>query len=76
MGFSFDSDFGHKLDAYLTDVPDEPESKFKCDRCGLEFFPDDIYFNIEGDRLCENCANEWLSEQGSSATYDQCFYAD
>lgn len=53
-------------------TPDEPESNFKCDRCKQDIFPDEPYYEVEGDNLCPDCAKDWLEEQKCYAKECQC----
>lgn len=39
----------------------EEEKGPKCDYCGGDLL--DFFFDIEGDHICENCAEEWLRDQ-------------
>ena len=59
-------------DDWKTTPPDAPDTDFVCG-CGCEIFPDDVYYEIEGEKMCEECAKEWLEEQKHYATYDECF---
>ena len=61
------------LDRYLTEPPEQQETKFTCDKCGFEFYPGDTYYELEGERLCEECSREWLEQQCKTATEEQCF---
>ena len=49
-------------DMWKTATPDEfePESKCKCKYCGESLFEDDEYYELDGEILCEDCAEEWL----------------
>lgn len=60
-------------DRWKTTPPEEPESHFKCERCGLELYPGDKYFDCEGSVLCEECSKEWLSEQSQEVTHEMAF---
>ena len=51
----------------------EKESKCKCERCGLELYPGDKYFDCEGSLLCDECSKEWLSEQSQEVTDEMAF---
>lgn len=35
----------------------------ECDRCGLEIRDGDEYWELDEERLCEECAKEWLQEK-------------
>ena len=63
----------HDLDRWLTTPPDEDDTDFHCDKCDKPFYPDDKYYEIEGDCICEECAQEWLESQVSRATEEQCY---
>ena len=63
-----------RYDAWKTSRPEEEiESDFKCDKCKEDFYPDDAVFHIQGECLCEECAKDWLYENMSRATYEDCF---
>ena len=62
-----------ELDRWLTTLPDEPESEFMCMRCKEPFYPEDTYYDCDGEYLCKDCAEEWLSEQAHVATEEQCY---
>lgn len=47
------------LDRWLTTPPD-PDTKCFCRECDAELYEGELYFSIEGEILCENCANDWL----------------
>ena len=65
----------YECDKWLTTPPDELETKFFCEGegCDNEFYPDDTYYEIEGMRLCEECAKEWLANQARRATERDCY---
>ena len=48
------------LDKWLTTPPEEKESKCKCSRCGETLYPDDEYYELDDEIMCEDCAREWL----------------
>lgn len=60
-------------DRWKTTPPEEPESHFKCERCGLELYPGDKFYDCEGSVLCEECSKEWLSEQSQEVTDEMAF---
>lgn len=60
-------------DRWKTTPPDDPETHFKCERCGLELYPGDKYFDCEGSLLCDECSKEWLSEQSHEVTDEMAF---
>lgn len=72
MGFTFGG-LEHDYDVWRTTPPDEPESKFRCTCCGEEMFPDDDYYDIEGEHFCKDCAEEWFEEQRHKVTEGQCY---
>ena len=47
-------------DLWKTTPPDEPETECKCKYCGEDLFEDDVYYELDGDICCEECAQEWL----------------
>lgn len=51
------------LDRYLTTPPDDEETKCFCAWCKDPLYFDDEYYEIEGDILCEDCAQKWLDNQ-------------
>lgn len=66
-------DLDHKLDRYLTEEPEPKETIFKCEQCGMEIYPSEEYYTIEGENLCGECAAEWLDSMRKIATEDECF---
>lgn len=60
-------------DKWKTTLPEPKESRFKCDRCGMEFYPEESYYDIDGDKLCNRCANNWFNEQIRYATEEECY---
>ena len=60
-------------DDWKLNPPDEEESHFKCDECSAIFYPDDIYYSLDGLCLCEDCASDWLEEQAQRATERECY---
>ena len=61
------------LDRWLTTPPEEPESKFLCAKCKEPFYPDDKYFDCDGEKYCEECAMEWFKSQALTATEEDCY---
>ena len=61
------------LDQWLTNPPEAPESHFQCDECDEPFYPDDKVYSLDGLCLCEECAREWLEQQTTRATEEQCY---
>ena len=53
--------------------PPEEDSKFHCDHCGEPIFPEERYYDVEGEYLCRECALEWLEDQYRFATEEQCY---
>lgn len=66
-------DMDAALDRYLTTEPEQRESKCKCVECGVELFPDEDAYELEGDIYCEEHAREWLENQRVSVTYDMAY---
>ena len=60
-------------DLWKTTPPDEPESKCICCVCKDWFFPEDDYYNIEGDIYCHECAIEWLEQFKSQVTEEMAY---
>lgn len=72
MGFLI-GDWEHALDVYLTTPPEEPESQCKCCVCGEELYPEDTYYDFEGDIYCENCAEWWINRHKFAVREDMCY---
>lgn len=53
-------DWERKYDEWKTTPPERPESQCKCKYCGEELFEDEEYWELDGEILCERCADEWL----------------
>ena len=51
----------------------EKESKCKCERCGLELYPGDKFYDCEGYNFCRECAVEWINEQEQTVTEEMCY---
>ena len=66
-------DWQYALDRYLTTPPDEPETNLYCVECDEGIYPDDAFYEIDGMRLCEDCAKAWLENQRKIATDDDCY---
>lgn len=60
-------------DRWKTTPPEEPETHFKCERCGLELYPGDDYFDCEGGVLCEECSKEWLESFKKTVSHEDCY---
>ena len=73
MSYCMDSRWEKQLDSYLTTPPKEKDTAFWCDDCGEDFNPGDKYYEIDGSKLCENCAKDWLETHEKVATEDDCF---
>lgn len=63
------------LDRYLTTEPEQRESKCKCIECGIECYPGEYVYELEGDIYCEEHARDWLENQKIHVDYDMA-YAD
>ena len=61
------------LDRWLTTPPEEPDLVFFCEHCKEPFEVDDKVYHIEGECLCEECAQEWLHQQVTYATAEECY---
>lgn len=50
------------LDRYLTSCPEDymTESGLKCSECEEEIYEGEEYYEIDGECLCNGCANEWF----------------
>lgn len=73
MGFSFGKSWERSFDEYLTNPPEPEESHFMCSECKDVLYPDDRYFELDGQILCEGCAAEWLESQAQTVSYEQAF---
>lgn len=40
----------------------EPEIVGACDRCKIELYEGDPYYDCDGNDLCEDCAQAWLEQ--------------
>lgn len=60
-------------DDWKTTPPEPKESKFRCTCCDEEIYPDDKYWNIEGEKYCYACARDWFEDQMCVATWEQCY---
>lgn len=62
------------LDDYLSNPPEGRVSKCKCARCGDELYPDDSFFDLDDEIMCERCAEAWLEDRrdyvSESMAYD------
>ena len=76
MSFSFGGSWEHSCDVWKTTPPEPAESKFKCDKCGEEFYPDDPVYECDCENLCKDCALEWLNDKWHYATWEQCYGDD
>ena len=60
------------LDDFLAGEPIYPSeagpTKVRCEECGTELYPEDEYFRLEGQILCEECAHDWLDGQRDIVT--------
>ena len=63
----------YEEDKMLANPPEAPESHFYCSRCNDFFLPDDKVYHFEGEGLCEKCADEWIEENMTYATEEQCY---
>lgn len=61
------------LDRWLTTPPENDDTDFYCEKCDEPFYPDDKYYMIEGECLCQKCAEEWLDAQAEVATEGDCY---
>ena len=48
-------------------------SKCICCICKEELFPDEEYYELEGDIYCEDCADNWLKQQRNWVTEDMAY---
>lgn len=44
-----------------------------CSECKEPLYPEDDYFDLDGQMLCENCAKEWLSLHKGTVTEEQAY---
>jgi len=51
------------LDRYLTTPPEPKESRCKCYMCEDSLYPDEEYYELDGEIYCELCAEKWLDGQ-------------
>lgn len=66
------------MDAYdkwkLSNADDECRtSKLKCCECMESIYPDEDYYDINGDLYCELHAKEWLDSHKKTASYEECY---
>ena len=63
------------MDAYdkWKTTPPEYESLIKCDMCGNDFYPEDMLYEIDGDNLCEECAERWLKGRSRTVRQEECY---
>ena len=65
-----------KVDSYdlwKTTPPDPKESDCKCCECKEDLYPGGIYYEIEGEIFCENCAETWLDCQKREVTEEMAY---
>ena len=62
-----------EYDEWKTTPPERKESAFKCTCCGEELYPDDKYWDIEGEHYCYECATDWFNDNWRYVTEEQCF---
>lgn len=63
-------DGGHKMEDPRLNPDYDPNAAyiaFHCDDCGGPLYEGDDYYKINGYRLCESCALEWLNNQKAEA---------
>lgn len=61
------------LDQWLDSEPEVHDSKCKCAECNVSLYPEEDYYDIDGDILCEECAREWLEENKSQVTDEMAY---
>lgn len=49
-------------DRWKLNPPEPIESHFVCDCCHEEFFPGERVYELDGENLCVECANQWFDE--------------
>ena len=62
-------------DDWKCNPPEEsaPVSKCKCHYCNDELLPDDEYYELDGEIVCEFCAEEWLEGKKNWVTEDMAY---
>lgn len=48
---------------WVGNPPDEEEPVCECARCGCPLYEDSEAYKLEGDIVCEECAEEYLAER-------------
>ena len=49
--------------------PPEPTVALYCDNCGNEIYVGEDYWDINGDRICRDCLDDWLDRCKKEAEY-------
>lgn len=60
-------------DLWKTTPPERKATKCKCKFCGEELYPDDEYWELDEEILCESCAEEWLEGHKNWVTEDMAY---
>lgn len=60
-------------DKWRTTPPEEKPSKLVCSGCDSYIYPYEKVYRLDGGVFCEDCAEEWLSNQYELATEEECF---
>lgn len=60
-------------DIWKTTPPERETSKCICCACKEELYPDEEYWELDGEIYCESCADNWLSSQRSWVTEEMAY---
>ena len=63
-------------DIWKTTPPEPKESNCTCNVCKEVLYPEDDYYDIEGEVYCEECASEWLEQFRCTVTDEMAFGGD
>lgn len=68
-------DWERYYDRWKTTPPDydERESKCICSKCKDPLYPEDEYYELDDEIMCEKCAYEWLEGNKNWVTEDMAY---
>lgn len=49
------------IDSEWEDIEKKPQPVRSCDECGEDILPGEVYYNIDGDCICEECLKGYMN---------------